>query len=375
MRIISTRENLVYGLDVVNAFASKHTNLPVLQNILIRAHESGVEISATNLEVGIKTHLRAKVEEQGSFTVPAKTITDYIRLLTSDQVELFLEGNELTVKAGTSETKIKGTPAEDFPVIPEIDGEHEYAIKADTFRNAISHVVISCAKNEIRPEFSGVYCSFFSERYQGLLMAATDSYRLSEVRLPVAQGSDPGVTCIIPGRVMYEISRLIALGKQHDGEENIRFSVSQNQVGIRYDSFEMTSRLIDGRYPDYTQIIPEQFKTEAYFSVSDMVNKIKAASLFSSVGINAVSVSIDVEKKLVGVSSTSAQTGEHVSSIDADVQGDNVTVLLNHRYVLDGLNQIGSEDVELKMNGADAPCLLKTRGSDDFLYIVMPIRQ
>ncbi len=375
MKFICTRENLAHSLEIASSFASKHTNLPILQNVLIRAHDSGVEISATNLEVSIKTHVRAKVDEQGTFTVPAKTLTEYVRLLTSEQVEISLEGVELMVSAGTTQTKIKGFPAEEYPVIPTVEEEHAYTLNTEGFKGALSKVAISFAKNEIRPELSGVFCRFRSERYDGLLMAATDSYRLSEVRVPIHQGGDQEVTCIIPGRVAYEITRLILLGRQREGEENVRLTVSANQIGLRYDTFEMTSRLIDGRYPDYTQIIPQTFKTTALFPVGDLTNKIKAASLFTTIGVNAVSFTIEPEKKQINISSISTQTGEHSSMVDAEVTGETVTVLLNHRYVLDGLQHIQADEAELSLNSGDAPCLIRAKGNENFLYIVMPIRQ
>ena len=375
MKFTSTRENLLYSLELANSFAGKHVNLPILQNVLIRAHESGVEISATNLEVSIKTHIRAKVEEPGSFTVPARTLTEYVRLLTNDQVDLTLEGNEMIIHSSGSETKIKGFPAEEYPVIPAIEEGHTYSINAQSLKEQIGKVVISCAKNEIRPEFSGIFCRFKSERYQGLIMAATDSYRLSEAQVPIAQGEDGDVTCIVPGRVAYEIARLIQLGRQHEGEENVRVTVSQNQIAVRYDKFEMVSRLIEGRYPDYTQIIPTTFKNTAIFSVSESSNKIKAASLFTTAGVNAISFELDPEKKQVGVTSVSAQTGEHASYVEGDVVGEPLTVLLNHRYVLDGLQQIEQDDVQMQINSPDAPCLFQVKGNDTFKYIVMPIRQ
>lgn len=375
MKFTSTRENLLYSLEIANSFAGKHANLPILQNVLIRAHESGVEISATNLEVSIKTHIRAKVEEPGAFTVPARTLTEYVRLLTNDQVDLTLQGNELIIQSSGSETKIKGFPAEEYPVIPAIEEGHTYLIHAQALKDQIGKVVISCAKNEIRPEFSGVFCRFKSERYSGLLMAATDSYRLSEVQVPIAQGEDADVTCIVPGRVAYEIARLIQLGRQHEGEESVRVTVSANQIAIRYDKFEMVSRLIDGRYPDYTQIIPTTFKNSATFSVSEISNKIKAASLFTTAGVNAISFELDPSKKQIGITSVSAQTGEHVSYIDGDVTGEKITVLLNHRYVLDGLQHIEHAEAEMHINSPDAPCLFQVKGDETFKYIVMPIRQ
>ncbi|MFA7314643.1 MAG: DNA polymerase III subunit beta [Candidatus Magasanikbacteria bacterium] len=375
MMFTCTRENLEYSLSLVSSLASKHTNLPILGNVLIKATESGIEVSATNLEIAVKTQLRAKVESVGSFTVPAKTLTDYVRLLTNEQVEVSQKDNELLVSCGNSSTKIKGSSDEDYPILPEVEEINSYVLQIEDFRNAISKVIIAVAKNEIRPELSGIYFSFLSEKYNGLVLAATDSYRLSEAKIPIKQGEEKNISCIVPARVAYEITRLLQIAKGHGGEDIVRVWVSENQIAIRYDNFEMTSRLIEGKYPDYTQIIPANFKTTAVFPLDIMVNKIKAASLFTSTGVNAVSFDLNVSEKNIGVSSSSTQAGEHTSEIEADITGEENSILLNHSYVLDGLSHMESDNIEFGVNSADAPCLFRPQGKDDYLYIVMPIRQ
>ncbi|PIZ95746.1 MAG: DNA polymerase III subunit beta [Candidatus Magasanikbacteria bacterium CG_4_10_14_0_2_um_filter_33_14] len=375
MKFTCTKENLEYSLSLVSSLASKHTNLPILSNVLIKATDSGIEISSTNLEIAIKTQLRAMVEQTGSFTVPAKTLTDYVRLLTNEQVEISLSENELLVTCGNSSTKIKGSSDEDYPILPEVEEINSYVLKVDDLKSAISKVIIAVAKNEIRPELSGLFCSFFTEKFEGMILAATDSYRLAEARLKVSQGETREVKCIIPSRVAYEINRLLQAAKSHGGEENVRFWVSENQIAIRYDNFEMTSRLIEGRYPDYTQIIPNDFKTSATFPLDVMVNKIKAASLFTSSGVNAVSFDLNVKEKNIDVSSSSTQAGEHTSAIDVEIEGEENSILLNHSYVLDGLSHMESEHVVFGVNSKDSPCIFRPEGKDNYLYIVMPIRQ
>ncbi|MBI2436567.1 MAG: DNA polymerase III subunit beta [Candidatus Magasanikbacteria bacterium] len=375
MKFTCMRENFVYSLDLVSSLAVKHANLPILENVLLKVQESGIELCTTNLEIAVKTHLRAKVEQTGEFTVPAKTLSEYVRLLSSEQVDLELKNNELLVQCGNSSTKIKGVSAEDYPVIPDIDEQHAYTFDVEEFRNSISRTVIAAAKNEIRPELSGVFFSFKNERFDGLLMAATDSYRLAEARVDIKQGVDSDVSCIVPARVAQEMSRLLQLGKMHESENLVRLWVSDNQIAIRYDNFEMTSRLIDGKYPDYAQIIPKDFKTRAVFSLDAMVNKIKAASIFTTIGVNAVSFDLNVSQSTIGVSSMSTQTGEHSSEVDAHMSGDENSILLNHRYVLDGLSHMQSEEAEFNVTSADAPCLFRPKGKENYLYIVMPIRQ
>ncbi|MFH1946718.1 MAG: DNA polymerase III subunit beta [Candidatus Magasanikbacteria bacterium] len=374
MKFICTRENLSYALDLVCGVASKHINLPILSNVLIQVEESKVSLMATNLEVAVKANLRAKVEKTGAFTIPAKTLTDYIHLLPDEQVEIEIEGNEILVKSGSSSTKIKGTPADEYPVMPDVEEKQSYVLGVEDFKNSLSKVVFAAAKNEIRPELSGVYFGFFTERFSGLVLAATDSYRLAEKKVKIEQGEGE-FKIIVPAHSVYEMIRLIALGKAKQSENNVRLWVSENQLALRYDDFEMTTRLIDGKYPDYSQIIPNELKTNSLLPVSVLVNKIKAASLFTTTGVNAVSFDLSPEQKNISISSISTQTGEHASEVEAEISGEENSILLNHRYVLDGLQNIDTDEVEFKVNSADSPCLLKAKSKDDYLYIVMPIRQ
>jgi DNA polymerase-3 subunit beta len=167
----------------------------------------------------------------------------------------------------------------------------------------------------------------------------------------------------------------LGLSRGEQAENNVRLWVSDNQIALRYDDFEMSSRLIDGKYPDYAQIIPDKFKTDAVFKANVFINKIKAASLFTTTGVNAVVFDLNKDQNTISVSSTSTQTGEHSSEVDAEITGEENSTLLNHRYVLDGLQAMDSEEVEFKVNSGDSPCLFKPKGKDNYLYIVMPIRQ
>lgn len=374
MKFTCTKENLSHALDIVSSIANKHVNLPILANILIHAEESVVRLTATNLEVAVRANLRAKVEKPGSFTVPAKTLADFVHLLGDEQVEVELQESELSIKCASSATKIKGSPADEYPIVPGVEEKYAYVLSVSEFKDALSQTVFAAAKNEIRPELSGVYFGLFTERYAGLVLAATDSYRLAERTVAVEQGKDEA-KCIVPARSLYEIIRLLGLSHGQQSESNVRLWLSENQIAIRYDDFEMTSRLIDGKYPDYAQIIPDKFKTAAVFAAGAMINKIKAASLFTTTGVNAVVFDLNKDQNTIGVSSTSTQTGEHSSEIDAEITGEENSTLLNHRYVLDGLQSIDTEEIEFKVNSGDSPCMFKPKGKEGYIYIVMPIRQ
>ncbi|PIT86775.1 MAG: DNA polymerase III subunit beta [Candidatus Magasanikbacteria bacterium CG10_big_fil_rev_8_21_14_0_10_43_6] len=375
MKFTCTKENILYGLQVVSGLATKPSHLPILSHIRITATESGVELVSTNLEIAIKAFVRAKVEQPGSFTVPAKTLLDYVQLLSDEQLSILQEGSELVVSCGRSSTKIKGSSAEEYPVIPEVEEQHAYALSAKRLKESLSQIVFAAAKNEIRPELSGVFMGFFVRDKKGLILAATDSYRLAERFVHVDQGSET-TESIVPGKTVTEFVRLLSLSlAREQAEHDVRMWISGGQIALRFDQFEVTSRLVDGTYPDYTQIIPTEFKTTVTFSPQILVNSIKAASLFTTSGVNAVTFHVEPSESRVGISSTSTQTGEHETTLDVEVLGETNDIVLNHRYVLDGLSHLAEGDIEFKMNATDAPCLFKAKESDDYVYIVMPIRQ
>ena len=373
MRFSCTKEKLVKALSLTAGVANKSVNLPIVGNVLIKAEIQKVEIIANNLEMAIIANLPAKTEEAGSFTVPARTLTDFVALLPDEKIEIELKENELAVTCGKSSTKIKGSPAEEFPMVPKLEEGKGFLIAAEDFKRGLSQVLPAVARNDIRPELSGVCLNFNSEYFPGLVMAATDSYRLAEKRIKLAQGVEQA-RIIVPGRTAQEIGHILAQAEAVE-KEGVRVLIGENQIAINYDSVQLVSRLVEGQYPDYTQIIPKEFKTTAVFSTDKMTKEIKAASLFTTSGVNAVSLDLNVSQGTLGVSSTSTQTGEYTSEIGAEISGEENSILLNHRYVIDGLNNISTDTTVVKVINGDSPCLFAPQGDEGYLYIVMPIRQ
>lgn len=366
-----TKDNLAQALSHVSGLAARQHHLPILAHVLIIANESGVSLLATNLEVAIRTTIRAKVEKTGSFTVPAKMLADYINLLPDDQVQFLLEGDELRVKCGRNNTKMKGMPAEEFPGMPEVEKSTEFVFEPQKLKDALEDVVVAVSKNEIRPELSGVCAQIGIERYAGLTVAATDSHRLAEKQIPLVGGSGHA-SCIIPARTVYEMIRLLGPAK---GEGiKARLYMTQNQISMQVGDVEMTSRLIHGTYPDYAQIIPKTFVTSVAVPADHFVKAIKTASLFSTQGVNGVSFALKAKEKSVDISSVSAQAGEHSTGVEADIDGNDNSILLNYRYILDGVSHIDGH-LFMGVNSPDAPCIFHKVGDDSYVYIVMPIRQ
>jgi DNA polymerase-3 subunit beta len=374
MKVTCTKENLSQALGLVGGVAGKNINLPILGNILIRVDNQKTEIISTNLEVAIVATLRSKVDEPGSFTVPARTLTDFVNLLSGEKVEIELQGNELAVTCDRSTTKIKGSPADDFPVVPSLSEGSGYLISAEELKTGLSQVVSALAKNDIRPELSGVFCGFNVGGNKGLILATTDSYRLAEKKIKLNQGDDE-IKVIVPGRTAQEIIHILSLAANEENESGARILLNNNQIVLNYSNIQLVSRLVDGQYPDYTQIIPKSFTTTATLSTNQLSKETKAAALFTTTGVNAISFFLEKENSNVVISSTSTQTGEYKSQLEAEILGESNNILLNHRYLQDGLNNIKTPNTVFKMINADSPCLFAPQGDDSFLYIVMPIRQ
>ncbi len=367
-----TKENLTHALQHVSGAAGKNIHLPILNNVLISTEDGVVSLTTTNLEMAIRTTVRAKVEVEGTFTVPARTLAEYIQLVSGEQVTIKVEDNELLVTAGKSKTKIKGAPSDEFPIVPQSEAVNRYSIGLKDLKLALARVLFACSRSEVRPELSGVFFQF--NKVAGkLTMAATDSYRLAEVSAALAEGAptDP-LQSIIPYRTLFELARVLS---SHTEAETVDVLFDESQVVFVLGDVTITTRKIEGTYPDYTQIIPKEFKTRATFLTDALTKEVKAASLFASQGINAVAIDCNSSESNIGISSTSTQLGEHASALTAEVSGEEGSTLLNYRYVLDGLGVLQADEGEIRLSGATAPVVFAPKDKEEFLYIVMPIRQ
>ncbi len=385
MKISSLQENLKQGLFAVSHIAGKNINLPILNNVMIEARNGNIKLITTNLEIGVISVIRGKVEKEGSFTVDSKTISDYVSLLPNKKINIEQKENSLFVEAENYKTKILGQSAEEYPLIPEVDKKIEYSAKISEFKQALSQTSFAVASSETRMELSGVLFSFNKNK---LTLAATDSYRLAEktINIKTNLGEEENKKIIIPARTLQELIRILS-GSEDSGsdEGEIKFYLSDNQILFTVDSIELVSRLIEGQYPDYRQIIPTNTKTTALINRAELTRAVKASALFSKAGINDINLDFPEGKNMAVISSASGQTGENTVELDANVKGEDNGVVVNYRYLLDGLNNIDSENIKIEVIDSNTPCILKASSSaeasadkekgDDYLYIIMPIKQ
>lgn len=376
LKIFSLQENLKQGLALAGHISGKNVNLPILNNVLIKVENGNIKFIATNLEIGIVSVVRGKIEQEGAFTVNSKIISDCVNLLPNHEtIGIKQEENDLLVDCKNYQSKIKGQSAEEFPLIPDVDRKNYFSAQAEEVKKAISQVIFAASSSETRLELSGVLFVFSGD---ALIMAATDSYRLAEKKIKIKSNSEEDKKIIVPAKTLQELLRILSVNTDNDVEEKnseIKFYISENQILFTYGSTELVSRLIEGQYPDYQQIIPNSSKTKVFMDRQELVRAVKMASLFSKTGVNDVNLDFPSGKNQVVVSSVSGQTGENITNLEAKVSGEDNSIVVNYRYLLEGLSSIEKEIVKIEIIDSNTPCIIKSEQDESYLYIIMPIKQ
>lgn len=374
MRLVCKQENLKRGLNIVGHVTTKNINLPILNNILIKAEGGNIELVSTNLEIGVVHQLRGKIEAEGQFTVDSKLITEYVNLLNgSENVKLEEKEGELKLECGSYKTKIKGELAKEFPLIPVISKDGCFSCQINDFKRALNSVIFAVSASENRVELTGVLFSFVKNK---LSLAATDSYRLAESELAVTNsGAKDDTKVIVPAKTAQEFLRILNSIDMNalESETDVKIYITDNQILFTVDSVDLISRLINGHYPDYKQIIPTQSQTKVIVERQELMRAVKASALFSKTGIN--DVTLRFTKNKIVVSAFSGASGESQVEVEASIDGGDNEITINYRYLVDGLNNINGDLVKIGILNSNTPCVLRAEKDDSYLYIIMPIRQ
>ncbi len=366
MEIEVTQENLSKALSNVGRVASSRSGLPILGNILLRTSGNQLLVAATNLEVAATELIGAKIVKQGSLTVPARLISDFIQNLPKGKLTLTVKNTRLHIASETNSSTINGVSDEEFPELPGIDETKAviYQIAGTEFRQAITQTIITASNDTTRPTLTGV---FWHTSKGALFLAATDGYRLSEKKLMEVKND---IQAIIPVTTLQEVLRTMS-----DSTEEIEVLFDDTQVRFRLDSSEITSRLIDGNFPDYRQLIPNTTETTSELSKNELLRTVKLANLFARGSGGTINLSIDVEKSTFIVKSIASELGENTSEIDVKANGEGGSVSLNSRYLIDALNVIDSDTISFGFSGALSPCVLRPIATtDNYTHIIMPIK-
>lgn len=365
MELTVTQENLARALSGVSRVASGKVSLPILSNILLRTDGNRLLVAATNLEIASTYHIGSKIITPGAITIPARLITEFITSLPKGTVELKVTDNKLSVIAGQYSSVINGMAADEFPELPTIDETSSVLFSVDTadFKQAVSQTIITASNDSTRPVLTGVYWHTVDGQ---LYLAATDGYRLAERRL-ISSGHN--LSAIIPASTLQEVIRTLS-----DDTADIEMLFDETQVRFRMNSVEVTSRLIDGKYPDYRQLIPASSETAVTINETEFMRITKIAGLFARASGGSITLTADSDKQSLSIHSVASELGENTSAATAKVTGDGL-VTLNSRYLTDALSVVQGDTVEFRFSGKLSPCvLISADGGADYTHIIMPLK-
>ena len=374
MKATVLQENLAHGLGIVSRAVSSRSTLPVLSNILIASDEGRLRLSATNLELGITCWIAARIEQEGSTTVPARTFSDLVNTLPGDQVLLSLntKTQTLNVRGGTSTNDIKCIDAQEFPPLPVPDLEGAVQLDMADFREMIQQVAFAASADEARPVLMGVLVQVEKDK---LTMAAADGFRLSVRKATLSSPAPTALTAIIPARALTELARVAS-----DGEAPLYMVApkGRGQVVFRIKDVEVTSQLIDGTFPDYQQIIPRKYTSRTLVSTASLLKACKQAEIFAREGSNVARLNIksasgQLQPSEVEISATSEETGKNETIVEATVDGSGVLIAFNVKFLREALEVIKSPNVALETSAANAPGVVRPVGDDQFLHVIMPM--
>ena len=365
MELSVTQENFARALSAVGRVASTKTQLPILSNILLRTDGNRLLVAATNLEIATTQYIGAKIIKPGAITVPARLISEFVSSLPKDTIELKIVGENIHITSGKYHSIINGVVADDFPELPTINEENSvtYSINTEEFKQAVSQTIITSSSDSTRPVLTGVY---WHSHDGWIYLAATDGYRLSERRLVETKSE---VAAIIPTQSLQEVLRTIV-----DDSETIDVLFDESQVRFRINEAEVISRLVDGNFPDYRQLIPAKSEINATMKKQDFVRVTKVAGLFARESGGSVTVTVDSDKKTVSLHSIASELGENTSELDADVEGDG-QVTLNSRYLAEALSVVDADTISFSFSGKLSPCILKSTKKDtNYYHVIMPLK-
>ena len=377
MKITILKDKLKEGINIIEKISAKSINLPILNNVLILVEKNFLNLIATDLEVGVKWWALVKTEKEGKIAIPSKILSNFINFLPNKLVNLELKDFNLKIECENYQTIIKGVNPEDFPLIPQISNEEKIEVQIKSFCKSLSSVVDIASLSSSKPEISGIYFLFQKDL---IIMAATDSFRLGEKKIYSDNNISKDYSLILPQKAAKEIINIFG---EKEGILTIYFSPNQilfetSFSEISHPQIQLTSRLIDGDYPNYQEIIPKKYETRVVFSLEEFINQIKLASLFSG-KINEIKLKIDSSKNRINFFRQNPEIGEYQSFLIGKVEGKSCEISFNYRFLLDGLLNISSlpqkkPEAVLELTGSEKPGILKLKDEESYLYLVMPIK-
>lgn len=362
MKLQVTQENLSKALSTVARVANTRGTLPILANVLLKTQNNRLSIAATNLDIAITQYCGAKVKEDGSITIPARLMQDFISSLPESIINLELIDNKLHITTDQYQSVINGIAAEDFPVMPAIEDGKQFTINGVELKRSLQQVVFAASGDEARPVLTGVYVHTYDNK---LHIAATDSYRLAAKTITNIKED---IDLLIPVSAMQDVLRIV-----HDYDGVVSVTHNDQQVLFKAGDVELVARLIEGKYPDYQKLVPKKFTYSAKVKRADLINITKVSSLFARESAGSIKITIDEDKNTLSIRSIASQVGENTASAEGIITGSS-EVTVNSRYLLDALNAFHGEEISFNFNGKLEAVVLSDPGEKDYTHLIMPLK-
>lgn len=364
MKFRCEKEKIEKALSIAERFTGKNLTLPILSNILLEVVDAMIRVVATNLEYAVEIFISTSGGKNGKVSIPARILYSFLQATTDEHVDVEEKQGSLVLKTDTKETKINGVPAADFPLIPKIKKQHSFSIPSHILSGSIQKVLPSVSLSEFKPELAGI---FFQMSPTSLRLAATDTFRLAEQIITLGQKSSDSFSFILPSRVAQEIARVFG-----EDDRAVSVAIGENQAVFEAGGIKITSRLIDGKFPEYGAIIPKNFQTTVHIDRTELIQNIRTSGIFSS---KLQDVTLLFGPKHLEITSANADVGAYKTKIPVALSGKgSLKVSFNHHYFLDGLNVMDEDTLFIGLNDENSPAMLRNKTDGSFLYVLMPIR-
>ena len=364
MKLICLKKDLKEAVSICDRISGKNLNLPILSNILLDADGKDLKLISTNLELGVEIIIPAKIENKGKITIPSNIFNSFLSNISgSDQINMEIQNNNLIISTNNNSTLIKSQPIDDFPSLPKLKSDDKFSIPIIDFISGLKKVFYSCSLSTIKPEISSVY--LYSNKTNMITFTATDSFRLAEKKFNYFFPELGPI--LIPFKTVVEIIRIFE-GK----EGNLDILFNKNQINLKKDNIVFISRLTDGIFPDYNQIIPKKFIADIIINKEFFINSLKISGVFSG-KLNELNMVVNSEDGFLTIKTSNNESGENIAKIPAKITGESVKITFNYKYIYDCLPNINSEEIILRFSGEGKPLLITGAQDNTFQYLVMPM--
>jgi DNA polymerase III subunit beta len=373
MKVSCLQENLAKGLSIVGRAVAVRSTLPITANVLLATDNGRLKLAATNLEIALSHWLGGKIDEEGAITVPARLLADFVNSLPAEQIDLELPARSKQVKltCARNSATIGGLDAEDFPPIPSVEGEATISLDPEPLKRAITKVVFAAATDDSRPVLTGVHVALENRE---MTLAAADGFRLAVHTLALSVDVPERVEVIVPARALSELNRLLT---DEDDAVLMMLNAARSQVLFKLKNSELVAQLIQGSFPNYSQLIPQSFASRALVGKDAFLQGTKTASIFARDGSGIVRLQVqageDSTPGKLTIYARAEEIGDNQGEIDATVEGDPAKIAFNGKYLQDVLQVLDADRVALETSSPSSPGVIKPVGSDEYVHVVMPM--